>query len=128
LTTFCFPGITNCRKVCRISAAGTGSFPLCAGENKSSKTHAMNLGTPATGSAQQKNSLSWLALAVGCFHAAYTSIHFPAAGLLIFGYAFGLVKLCEQNSVRRAFYFDRAAAARVERPAFHRLPKQGFGR
>ena len=47
----------------------------------------------------------WLALAVACFHAAYTSIHHPAAGLLIFGYAFGLVKLTDQPNVRRAFYF-----------------------
>jgi apolipoprotein N-acyltransferase len=55
-----------------------------------------------------KKSLLWLALAVGCFHAAYTSIHFPAAGLLIFGYAFGLVKLTDQPNVRRAFYFGLA--------------------
>ena len=52
-----------------------------------------------------KKSLLWLALAVACFHAAYTSLKFPVAGLFIFGYAFGLVKLCEQSSVRRAFYF-----------------------
>jgi aryl-alcohol dehydrogenase-like predicted oxidoreductase len=36
-----------------------------------------------------KKSFLWLALAVACFHAAYTSLKFPAAGLLIFGYAFG---------------------------------------
>ena len=41
----------------------------------------------------------------GCFHGAYTSIHFPGAGLLIFGYAYGLVKLTDQPTVRRAFYF-----------------------
>ena len=52
-----------------------------------------------------KKSFLWLALAVACFHAAYTSIHHPAAGLLIFGYAFGLVKLTDQPNVRRAFYF-----------------------
>ncbi|HTB85519.1 MAG TPA: hypothetical protein VK742_17865, partial [Candidatus Sulfotelmatobacter sp.] len=51
-----------------------------------------------------KKSCLWALLAVACFHAAYTSIKYPAAGLLIFGYAFGLVKLCEQGSVRRAFY------------------------
>jgi apolipoprotein N-acyltransferase len=51
-----------------------------------------------------KKSLLWMTLAVACFHAAYTSLKFPAAGLLIFGYALGLVKLCEQSSVRRAFY------------------------
>jgi apolipoprotein N-acyltransferase len=49
-----------------------------------------------------------MALAVACFHAAYTSLKFPAAGLFIFGYAFGLVKLCGQGSVRRAFYFGLA--------------------
>lgn len=55
-----------------------------------------------------KKSCLWLALAVACFHAAYTSIHYPAAGLLIFGYAFGLVKLTDQPNVRRAFYFGLA--------------------
>jgi apolipoprotein N-acyltransferase len=52
-----------------------------------------------------KKSFLWMALAVACFHAAYASIHFPAAGLLIFGYAYGLVRLTNQPSVRRAFYF-----------------------
>jgi len=55
-----------------------------------------------------KKSFLWLALAVACFQAAYTSIHYPAAGLLIFGYAFGLVKLTDQPNVRRAFYFGLA--------------------
>ena len=55
-----------------------------------------------------KKSFLWLALAVACFHAAYTSIHYPAAGLLIFGYAYGLVKLTGQPNVRRAFYFGLA--------------------
>lgn len=55
-----------------------------------------------------KKSLLWLLLAVGCFHAAYTSIKFPAAGLLIFGYALGMVQLTNQATVRRAFYFGLA--------------------
>lgn len=55
-----------------------------------------------------KKSLLWLMLAVICFHGAYTSINFPAAGLLIIGYAFGLVKLTGQPNVRRAFYFGLA--------------------
>src|ERR1035437_5489780 len=55
-----------------------------------------------------KKSFLWLALAVTCFHAAYTSIHYPAAGLLIFGYAYGLVKLTDQPNVRCAFYFGLA--------------------
>jgi apolipoprotein N-acyltransferase len=50
-------------------------------------------------------SFLWMALAVACFNAAYASIHFPTAGLLIFGYAYGLVRLTDQPSVRRAFYF-----------------------
>ena len=54
-------------------------------------------------------SFLWLALAVACFHAAYTSIHYPAAGLLIFGYAYGLVRLTDQPTVRRAFYFGLTA-------------------
>jgi apolipoprotein N-acyltransferase len=56
-----------------------------------------------------KKSFLWLALAVACFHAAYTSLKYPAAGLLIFGYAYGLVKLTDQPNVRRAFYFGLAA-------------------
>src|ERR1039457_3659391 len=56
-----------------------------------------------------KKSFLWLALAVACFHAAYTSLKFPAAGLLIFGYAYGLVRLTDQPTVRRAFYFGLAA-------------------
>ena len=63
---------------------------------------------PTTESLGWKKSFLWLALAVACFHAAYTSIHFPAAGLLIFGYAYGLVRLTDQPNVRRAFYFGLA--------------------
>ena len=56
-----------------------------------------------------KKSFCWLALAVACFHAAYyASGKFSAAGLLIFGYAFGLVQLANQPSVRRGFYFGFA--------------------
>ncbi len=55
-----------------------------------------------------KRSLLWLALAVACFHGAYTSVKYPAAGLLIFGYALGLVQLTHQPTVRRAFYFGLA--------------------
>ncbi len=56
-----------------------------------------------------KPSCLWLALAVGCFHAAYTSLKFPAAGLMVFGYAFALVRLTNQPTVRRAFYFGLTA-------------------
>jgi apolipoprotein N-acyltransferase len=55
-----------------------------------------------------KKSVLWLILAVACFHGAYTSIKYPAAGLLIFGYAFFLVRLADQTTVRRAFYFGLA--------------------
>jgi len=54
-------------------------------------------------------SFLWLAVAIACFHAAYTSLRFPALGLLIFGYAFALVRLTAQPTVRRAFYFGLAA-------------------
>jgi apolipoprotein N-acyltransferase len=50
-----------------------------------------------------------LALAVACFHAAYASIKFPALGLFIFGYAYFLVRLTDQPTVRRAFYFGLTA-------------------
>jgi apolipoprotein N-acyltransferase len=52
--------------------------------------------------------LLWLALAVACFNAAYSSVKFPALGLLIFGYAYFLVRLTDQPTVRRAFYFGLA--------------------
>jgi len=55
-------------------------------------------------------SLLWLVVAVACFNAAYTSIHYPAAGLMIFGYAFALVRLANQPTVRRAFYFGLSTA------------------
>src|ERR1039457_7626006 len=49
-----------------------------------------------------------LALVVACFNAAYSSVKFPALGLLIFGYAYFLVRLTDQPTVRRAFYFGLA--------------------
>jgi apolipoprotein N-acyltransferase len=67
----------------------------------------MNIQTPLE-SLGWKQSFMWLILAVVCFHAVYTSIHHPAAGLLIFGYVYGLVKLTNQPNVRRAFYFGLA--------------------
>jgi apolipoprotein N-acyltransferase len=54
-------------------------------------------------------SLFWMAFAVGCFHLAYASMRFPAGGLMIFGYALALVRLSDQPTVRRAFYFGLAA-------------------
>jgi len=56
-----------------------------------------------------RKSFLWLAVAVACFHAAYTLIQYPAAGLFIVGYALCLVKLTDQPNVRRAFYFGLAA-------------------
>jgi apolipoprotein N-acyltransferase len=50
-------------------------------------------------------SFLWLMLAVACFHLAYTSVKFPALGLFIFGYAYFLVRLTDQPTVKRAFYF-----------------------
>jgi apolipoprotein N-acyltransferase len=49
-------------------------------------------------------SLLWLVLAIICFQLAYNHA-FPGAGLLILGYACFLVRLTEQPTVRRAFYF-----------------------
>ncbi|MGA2853606.1 MAG: nitrilase-related carbon-nitrogen hydrolase [Verrucomicrobiota bacterium] len=68
----------------------------------------MNILKPSAKPSGWGKSFLLLALAVACFHAAYTSIHFPAAGLLIFGYAYGLVRLADQPTVRRAFYFGLA--------------------
>ena len=59
--------------------------------------------------------LSWgesflcLALAVALFQLAYAPVKIPAAGLLIFGYAYFLVRLTDQPTVRRAFYFGLTA-------------------
>jgi apolipoprotein N-acyltransferase len=69
----------------------------------------MNIQKPSANPSRWGKSFLWLALAVACFHAAYTSIKYPAAGLLIFGYAYGLVRLTDQPTVRRAFYFGLAA-------------------
>lgn len=68
----------------------------------------MHIIRPAAESLGWRKSFLWLTLAVACFHAAYASIRFPAAGLLIFGYAYGLVRLTDQPNVRRAFYFGLA--------------------
>lgn len=68
----------------------------------------MNIRTTSAEPLGWKRSWFWLALAVLCFHAAYTSIKHPAAGLFILGYALGLVKLTDQPNVRRAFYFGLA--------------------
>jgi apolipoprotein N-acyltransferase len=65
----------------------------------------MNIQNPSARPPGWGKSVLWLVLAVACFHTAYTSIRFPAAGLLIFGYAYFLVRLTDQPSVRRAFYF-----------------------
>ena len=69
---------------------------------------AMNIQKPSTKTLGWGKSFLWLVVAVASFHAAYTSIRFPAAGLLIFGYALGLVRLTDQPTVRRAFYFGLA--------------------
>ena len=65
----------------------------------------MNLLHPSAKPLGWGKSFLWLVLAVACFHAAYTSTKHPAAGLLIFGYAYFLVRLTDQPTVRRAFYF-----------------------
>ena len=69
----------------------------------------MNIQNPSAKSLGWGKSFLWLALAVACFHAAYASNKHPAAGLLIFGYAYFLVRLTDQPNVRRAFYFGLAA-------------------
>ena len=65
----------------------------------------MNVLKSSTNPSGWGKSILWLALAVACFHAAYTSVKFPALGLFIFGYAYFLVRLTDQPNVRRAFYF-----------------------
>ena len=69
---------------------------------------AMNIQNPSANPYGWKKSFLWMALAVACFHAAYTSIKFPALGLFIFGYTYFLVRLTDQPTVKRAFYFGLA--------------------
>ena len=77
--------------------------------NKSIHWHAMNTLKPSAHPPGWMKSLLWLAFAVACFHLAYASIQFPAAGLLDFWLClFGLVRLTDQPTVRRAFYFGLA--------------------
>jgi apolipoprotein N-acyltransferase len=86
----------------RLSSKKTHEHSECG------KRQMTNLTKPSVEPLGWKKSFLWLALAVVSFHLAYTSLKFPAAGLLIFGYAFGLVKLADQPNVRRAFYFGLA--------------------
>jgi apolipoprotein N-acyltransferase len=69
----------------------------------------MNILGPSAISCGWKKSVLWLILAIACFHGAYSSIKYPAAGLFMFGYAFFLLRLADQPTVRRAFYFGLAA-------------------
>jgi apolipoprotein N-acyltransferase len=57
-----------------------------------------------------KKSLFWLVLAMVCFNLAYASVYLPVTGLLIFGYALALVRLTNQSSVRRAYYWGLVTA------------------
>lgn len=68
----------------------------------------MNFLKPSAEPSGWKKSLLWLGLAVACFHAAYASIKFPLLGLFIIGYAYFLIRLTDQPTVRRAFYFGLA--------------------
>jgi apolipoprotein N-acyltransferase len=68
----------------------------------------MNIATETAPPLGWGKSLLYAALAVVCFHLAYTPINFPVCGLFIFGYAYGLVRLTDQPTVRRAFYFGLA--------------------
>jgi len=81
----------------------------------------MNIFNPPEKSLGWGKSFLWLVIAVACFHAAYTSIRFPAAGLLIFGYALGLVQLAGQPTVRRAFYFGLATGLLCYAPQMYFL-------
>ena len=69
----------------------------------------MNVLKPSAHPTGWMKSLLWLTFAVACFHLAYASIRFSAASLLIFGYAWFLLRLADQPTVRRAFYFGLAA-------------------
>jgi apolipoprotein N-acyltransferase len=57
-----------------------------------------------------KESLLWVVIGAGCFNLAYEWVSLPVMGLWIIGYALALVRLTNQSSVRRAFYFGLATA------------------
>jgi apolipoprotein N-acyltransferase len=65
----------------------------------------MNSAKPPEAPLTWLKSLFYLVMAVASFHVAYASIKIPAAGLMIFGYAYALVRLADQSNARRAFYF-----------------------
>lgn len=64
---------------------------------------------PSARAAGWRKSCFFLALAILCFQLAYASVKVPLAGLLMFGYAYFLIQLTNQPTVRRAFYFGLAA-------------------
>ena len=64
-------------------------------------------------------SFLFAALAVVCFHLAYTPLQHPAFGLFIFGYALCLVQLTNQKTVRRAFYFGLVVGFLCVAPQLH---------
>ncbi len=68
----------------------------------------MKIQNPSANPCDWKKSFLCLLLAVVCFQTAYSSIKIPALGLFIFGYAYFLVQLTNQPTVRRAFYFGLA--------------------
>jgi apolipoprotein N-acyltransferase len=68
----------------------------------------MNFQAPSSTPHSWVKSILWVILASACFQAAYASIKVPVAGLLIVGYAYALVQLTNQPTVRRAFYFGLA--------------------
>ena len=55
-----------------------------------------------------KKSLWWVVVGAVFFNLTYQWMALPALGLLIFGYALALVRLTNQATVRRAFYFGLA--------------------
>ena len=69
----------------------------------------MNTSKPTEKPLGWGKSILWLVVGVVCFHLAYTSLKWSAAGLFIFGYALALVRLTDQPTVRRAFYFGLTA-------------------
>src|ERR1700722_5543115 len=72
------------------------------------ENRAINHPGPSVESPGWKKSFLCLVLAVVCFNLAYASVNVPAASLFIFGYAYFLIRLAHQPTVRRAFYFRLA--------------------
>lgn len=68
----------------------------------------MNTPESSAQSLSWEKSFLYVVLAVLYFQLAYAFVKIPVTGLFIIGYAYFLIQLADQSTVRRAFYFGLA--------------------